>query len=82
MCEKVGISRKCASSQAEDRLMNFMVWFGCVVEVSQSEHFWEIDIYPGDACAGFLTRAGESTRGCFPHQMLTHQRIIHDCASF
>ena len=22
MCEKVGISRKCASSQAEDRLMN------------------------------------------------------------
>ena len=35
MCAKVGISRKCASSQAEDRLMNFMVWFGCVVELGQ-----------------------------------------------
>ena len=35
MCEKVGISGKCASSQAEDRLMNFMVWFGCVVELGQ-----------------------------------------------
>ena len=32
-------------------------------------HFWEIDIYPGDACVGFLTRAGGSTLGCFPHQM-------------
>ena len=63
--------------------MNFMVWFGFVVKVGQGEHFWEIDIYPGDACAGFLTRAGGSTRGCFPHQAPTHQRvIIHDSAFF